>query len=108
MVRRKENSQQLIPQRVIHFSRQDLRPIEEDIYDGQGTIQTQAIYGPYQQFGGVSYPASISIKRPLEEYQIVITIEKLTVNQKLADDQFELKIPEGTQVQELGRKDTRS
>ncbi len=101
VVRRKENSQQLIPQRVIHFSRQDLRPYQEDIYDAQGDIQTQAIYGRYQQFGSVSYPSSVSIRRPLEEYQIVVTVQKLIVNQKLAEDQFELKIPEGTTIQDL-------
>ena len=101
VARRKENSQQLIAERVIHFNRQDLRPSEEDIYDAQGDIQTQAVYGPYQQFGSVSFPSAISIRRPLEEYQIVVTVEKLIVNQKLADDQFELHIPEGTSVQEL-------
>ena len=101
VVRRKENSHQLIPQRVVHFSREDLRPHEEDIYDAQGSIQTQAVYGTYQQFGSVSYPSSITIKRPLEEYQIVVTVQKLIVNQKLAAEQFELKIPDGTMVQQL-------
>jgi outer membrane lipoprotein-sorting protein len=47
------------------------------------------------------YPSTITIKRPLEEYQIVITIEKLTVNAPLTDAQFELKLPEGVQVQKL-------
>ncbi len=101
VVRKKENSQQLIPERVIHFSRQDLKPYQEDIYDAQGNIQTQAVYGPYQVFGERSYPGTITIKRPLEEYQIVVTVEKLTVNQKLAEDQFELSIPEGTTIQKL-------
>jgi hypothetical protein len=100
VVRRKENSQQLIPERVIHFSRLDLKPFQEDIYDPKGDIQTQAIYGPYQMFGDRSYPGTITIRRPLEEYQIIVTIEKLIVNQKLADDQFELKIPDGTTIQE--------
>ncbi len=101
VVRRRENSQQLITERVIHFSRVDLRPVEEDIYDSKGEIQTQAIYGPYQTYGDRSYPGSITIRRPLEEYQIVVTVQKMIVNQKLADDQFELKIPDGTTIQEL-------
>jgi outer membrane lipoprotein-sorting protein len=101
VLRKKPNSQQLIPERVIHFDRTDLRPYEEDIYDAKGAIQTQAIYGPDQTFGDVKFPGTITIKRPLEEYQIVITFEKLRTNLALNNDQFELKTPEGAKVQEL-------
>ena len=95
------NSNILVPVRIIHVSRVDLLPSGEDIYDKNGNIQTQAVYGPYESFGDFRYPSSITIKRPLEEYQIVITFQKVTVNQPLADNQFELKIPEGTQIQNL-------
>lgn len=101
VVRRKPDSQQLIPQRVIHFSRVDLQTVQEDIYDAEGSIQTQAIYGPLQQFGPHLFPGTITIKRPLEEYQIVITVQKVNVNLTLTDDQFEIKIPEGTPVRKL-------
>ena len=87
--------------RVIHFSRIDLRPIEEDIYDQKGQIQTQATYGPLQTFGTERFPGTITIKRPLEQYQILITFQKLAVNQPLHDDQFQLTIPRGTPVQKL-------
>jgi len=92
---------QLIPARVIHFNRVDLLPIEEDIYDQNGDIETQVIYGPYQKFGATKYPGSVTIRRPLEQYEIELTIQKLQLNQPLTDDQFELKIPEGVQVQKL-------
>jgi outer membrane lipoprotein-sorting protein len=101
VLRRKENSQELIPERVIHFNRVDLHPYSEDIYDAKGAIQTQTIYGKEQTFGGVKFPGTITIKRPLEEYQIVITVQKLMTNLKLTDDQFELKTPPGATVQEL-------
>jgi outer membrane lipoprotein-sorting protein len=101
VVRRKPDSQELIPQRVIHFSRVDMHTVQEDIYDPEGAIQTQAIYGPIQQFGPQSFPGTITIKRPLEEYQIVITIQKVNVNLALTDEQFEIKIPEGTPVEKL-------
>ena len=101
VLRKKPNSQQLIPERVIHFDRTDLRPYEEDIYDAKGAIQTQAIYGPDQTFGDVKFPGTITIRRPLEEYEIVITFEKLRTNLALNNDQFELKTPEGAKVQEL-------
>ncbi|HEX5236352.1 MAG TPA: hypothetical protein VFW25_13600 [Silvibacterium sp.] len=101
VLRRKANSQDLIPERVIHFNRVNLRPSGEDIYDSKGAIETQAIYGPDQTFGPVKFPGTITIKRPLEEYQIVITLEKLVTNLKLTNDQFELKTPAGAMVHEL-------
>jgi outer membrane lipoprotein-sorting protein len=99
--RRKENSQELIPERVIHFSRIDLHPYQEDIYDSKGAIQTIATYGPLQTFGTQKFPGVITIKRPLEELQIVINISRLTVNLDLPDSQFDLKVPAGVTVQQL-------
>ncbi|HMD19757.1 MAG TPA: hypothetical protein VKH40_05520 [Alloacidobacterium sp.] len=99
--RKNPNNNILVPVRVIHVSRVDLLPNGEDIYDKDGNIQTQAVYGPYESFGDFRFPGSITIKRPLEEYQIVITFQKVTVNQPVPDDQFEMKIPDGTQIQNL-------
>jgi outer membrane lipoprotein-sorting protein len=101
VVRRKPNSQELIPQRVIHFTRTDLHTVQEDIYDQKGQIQTTAIYGPLQRFGPKMFPGTITIKRPLEEFQIVVTMQKLIVNLSLDDQTFEIKIPEGTPVRNL-------
>jgi hypothetical protein len=95
------NSNVLHPRRVIYFSRIDLRPIEEDIYDQSGQIQTQALYGPLQKFGTQLFPGTVTIKRPLDQYQILITFQKVAVNQPLNDEQFQLTIPEGTPVQKL-------
>jgi len=99
--RKNPDNNVLVPIRVIHVSRVDLLPSGEDIYDKDGNIQTQAVYGPYESFGNFRFPGSITIKRPLEEYQIVITFQKVTVNQPLKDNQFQLDIPNGTQVQRL-------
>jgi hypothetical protein len=98
---RKGNSNVVFAKRVIHFSRIDLRPIAEDIYDQKGQIQTQATYGPMQTFGTEHFPGTITIKRPLDQYQILITLQKLVINQPLNDEQFQLTIPEGTPMQKL-------
>ncbi|HEX3986617.1 MAG TPA: DUF4292 domain-containing protein [Acidobacteriaceae bacterium] len=87
--------------RVIHISRIDLRPVQQDIYDQHGQVQTQAFYGPLQTFGTERFPGTITIKWPQQQEQILITIEKLRMNLPLANDQFELKIPEGTKIKEL-------
>jgi hypothetical protein len=101
ILRRKDQSNVLTPERVIHFSRIDLHPYQEDIYDNDGAIETTAVYGPMQTFGKIQFPGVITIKRPLDQYQIQITFQKVIVNLELKDNQFELKIPEGTQIQNL-------
>jgi hypothetical protein len=98
---RQGNSNILQTKRVIHFSRLDLRPIEEDIYGPDGQVQTQANYGSLQTYGTEHFPGTVTIKWPLQEQQILVTIQKLRVNLKLEDTTFQLEIPKGAAVQEL-------
>jgi hypothetical protein len=84
--------------RVIHIGRSNLLPYQQDIYDRDGNVVTQAFYSNYQTFGDIRFPMKIEIKRPQDQYTLTITITKLTLNQKLEDDQFELKIPDGVPV----------
>jgi outer membrane lipoprotein-sorting protein len=99
--RRKPDSRQLTPVRVITFHRDDLLPYQQDLYDSDGNLETQIDYSRYADFGDNKYPSTIVIKRPLEEYQIVLTVDKVVENMTLTDDQFQIKIPEGTQIQNL-------
>jgi outer membrane lipoprotein-sorting protein len=89
------------PVRVIRFSRLDLLPVEQDVYDTAGNVTTRVTYFHYQNFGNTRYPSRIVIDRPMESYSIALTIEKLTVNQPLPEDQFQLKIPPGIHIEEL-------
>jgi hypothetical protein len=102
VVRQRPHSQELIPLRAIHFSRVDLLPFQVDSFDDAGVLVTEVDYGPFQEMDGVNYPKTITIKRLVdEEYQIVITVNKLIVNSVLTDAQFEVKVPEGVTVQRL-------
>jgi outer membrane lipoprotein-sorting protein len=87
--------------RVIHIGRSTLLPYQQDIYDQNGYVVTQAYYSNYQTFGDIPFPMKIDIKRPQDQYGLSITITKLTLNQKLEDDQFELKFPEGVAVKTM-------
>lgn len=91
----------MVTRRQIRFSRLDLNPVEEDIYGPDGQIQTQALYGPMQKFGDQQFPGTITLKWPLQEQQILITIQKLRVNLNLEDSQFQLQVPKGMPVQQL-------
>jgi outer membrane lipoprotein-sorting protein len=101
IMRRTPDSSQLTPVRVVTFHREDLLPYQQDMYDKDGNLETQVSYSAYQDFGSTRYPTKIIIKRPLEEYQVVLTVENVKENMTLTDDQFEIKVPEGTTVQHL-------
>lgn len=101
VMRRKPGSRELTPMRVVTFHRDDLLPYQQDLYDSEGNLETEVIYGPYENFRNMQYPSRITIKRPLEDYQVVMTIDKVVENMPLHDDQFEIKLPEGTQIKRL-------
>jgi len=87
--------------RVIHIGRSNLLPYKQEIYDERGQIVTRALYSDYQIHGEIEYPTKIQIERPLDHYGLNLTIIKLTLNEKLEDDQFDLKIPEGVPIQTM-------
>jgi outer membrane lipoprotein-sorting protein len=99
--RRKPGSQELTPVRVVYFHRDDIQPYQQDLYDSEGNLETQVFYSAYQDFGSSKYPFKVTIKRPLEELEIVLSVEDVKENQTLTDDQFVVKLPEGTEIQQL-------
>ena len=99
--RSKPGSRQLTPVRVVVFRRDDLLPSQQDLFDSEGNLETMVEYADYRNFDSVKYPATIIIKRPLEEYQLVLTVESVQENMNLTDDQFQIKIPAGTPIQNL-------
>jgi outer membrane lipoprotein-sorting protein len=87
--------------RVIHINSTDLLPYQQDIYDKDGQVVTKALYSNYQNFGDIPFPMTIVIQRPRDHYSLTVTIVKLMLNQKLEDDQFELRIPENISITKL-------
>jgi hypothetical protein len=96
--RRQPGTQQLIPVRVVTFKRDSLLPYQQDLYDGDGNLETEITYGPYQKFDTIQFPSTITIKRPLDEVQIVLIVEDVKENLTLPDDQFLVPIPEGSRI----------
>jgi outer membrane lipoprotein-sorting protein len=87
--------------RVIHINSTDLLPYQQDIYDPDGKVITKAYYSNYQFYGQTPFPSNIIIERPRDHYSLTINLTKLTLNEHLDDDQFELKIPEGINIETL-------
>ena len=93
--------------RKIVFSRTDLLPHRQFLYDQQGNLVTDARYANYKDWEGVSFPSRIEISRPQEEYDITLNILKLEINKPLRDDQFALEQPPGAEVVRLDQAQSR-
>lgn len=87
--------------RKIVFSRTDLLPHRQLLYDDQGNLVTNARYAQYHDDNGIKFPQQIEISRPQEEYDITLNIVKLELNKPLSDDRFVLEQPPGVQVLHL-------
>jgi hypothetical protein len=87
--------------RKIIFERVRLTVHRQIIFDTKGDVVTQATYQVYKDYNGVSFPNVIVIERPQEEYAIRLTVEKLSINEPLRDDQFALQQPPGSQLVNL-------
>jgi len=90
--------------RKVIFSRTDLKPHRQLIYDEKGEVVTDVRYGDYNDYDGISFPKQTEIERPQEEYDITLNIVKLDLNKPLTDDQFELQQPAGAEVVRLGQQ----
>jgi hypothetical protein len=86
---------------VVTFHRDDLLPYDQDVYDSAGTLVTQIRYGNYADFSAGKYPSTVTIKRPQEGIQLVLTVERVEENVDLPNKQFEVEIPPGTQIRNL-------
>ena len=87
--------------RKVYFNRADLMPYRQTFYYDTGAIATDVIYSDWQPYNGVQFPSLIEIERPQEEYRIALKMVKLTLNEPLKPEQFQLNIPPGVTVTEL-------
>ena len=90
--------------RKIIFSRTDLLPHRQLIYNERGDLVTDARYEDFKDYNGIMFPTQIDIWRPQEEYSILLKIVKLQLNQSLTDEQFALQQPPGAEVTNLDQK----
>jgi hypothetical protein len=87
--------------RVVHISRGDLLPYQQDQYNDQGQVVTRAFYSEYQKFGDIPFPTHILIRRPLDQLSLTLTISKATFNETLESDEFDLKIPDNVPIKKM-------
>lgn len=97
VIRKTSENEGLLTRKVV-FSRTDLKPHRQYIYDEQGKLITDARYAEYKDYNGVSFASRIEISRPQEEYDITLNMLKLEINTSLTDEQFVLDQPPGADI----------
>lgn len=101
---RKHDGEWRLARKVV-FDRTNLRAHRQIVFDDKGNPVTDASYQFFQDYNGVQFPSSIDIKRPQEEYDIKLLVQKLTINQPIKDDQFALQQPPGFTLVNLDERD---
>jgi len=91
--------------RKVVFDRTNLRPHRQITFDELGNRVTEAGYQLFKEYDGIPFPSLIDIKRPQEEYDIKLIMVKLTLNQPIAEDQFALQQPVGSELVNLDERD---
>ena len=88
--------------RKVWFDRIDLRVSRIENFGSGGDVASDVVYGNWQATGATSYPWQVNVTRPGDDYQLQITIKKLTVNEPIAADRFLLPQPPGTDLVNVG------
>ena len=91
--------------RRIWFDRADLSITRMEIFGARGRLLSDIRYADWSRSlgrGDVSYPRTIRVRRPRDDYQLEIRITKLTLNEAIAAERFELKQPPGTELVRVG------
>jgi len=107
VIRKKGENQGILARKII-FSRVDLKPHRQYIYDDQGKLITDAKYAEYKDYDNVNFASRIEIARPQEEYDITLNMLKLEINKPLRDDQFALQQPPGAEIVRLDHQPPQS
>jgi outer membrane lipoprotein-sorting protein len=93
--------------RKIWFDRTDLSVARVQTYESGGRLVTDVHYADWQPADAVAsgdplrYPRSVRIARPQDDYRLDVRITKLTMNETITADRFQLAQPEGTELVEL-------
>ena len=83
------------------IDRTDMQVSRKQVFAKEGRLETDVEYLDYQSEGAESFPQTVVIQRPLEEYTVKMTFLKAAFNQKLAVDTFNLERPDGSELVRL-------
>jgi hypothetical protein len=85
------------------IDRTDLQISRKQVFAKDGRIETDVEYSNYQTDGESSFPHTVVIQRPIEEYTLKMAFQKAALNQKLPEDAFNLERPDGSDLVQVAR-----
>ncbi len=88
--------------RRIWFDGTDLNLVRIDTFEPGGKPAAITRYSGWDAFGAVRYPKQILLDRPQNDYQLQLAILKVTANEEITPDRFELPQPPGTELIRVG------
>ena len=88
----------------IWFDRTNLGIARVQTFGPGGKLMSDVRYSAWQPVESASYPRQIALSQPANDYQLQIGIEKLTVNEAIAADRFQLQQPPGTELVHVGEE----
>ena len=92
--------------RKVWFDRADLSVARIQVFGEQGRIVTDARYEDWQPpeqiqgeaIAGLRYPRIIRVARPRDDYRLEIRITRITLNESIAAERFDLPQPPGSEL----------
>ena len=84
------------------FERERLELRRLDIYDEAGDVLTRATYSGWEEEAGIPFAREVSISRPLDGYDLRLTVETPGLNAELPANAFVLEPPEGMKIERIG------
>jgi outer membrane lipoprotein-sorting protein len=95
-------------ERNLWFDRSDLHLARIQIYGSAGKLVSDIRMVDWQpasstaSAGGVEFPRHIWLQRPHDDYKLEIKVKKVTLNETLSDDRFQLQQPPGAELVKVG------
>jgi outer membrane lipoprotein-sorting protein len=85
-------------ERKVWFDRANLSIVRLEAYGPDGRLDSDVHYSDWQPLEDIPFPRDIRIIRPHEDYQLEIHIMKLTLNETISADRFDLPQPPGSEL----------
>lgn len=99
-------------ERNLWFDRSDLHLARIQIYASAGKLVSDIRLDAWQSaapatsaatvHGNVEFPRRITMQRPHDDYKLEIKVKKVTLNEVISDDRFQLQQPPGTELVKVG------
>lgn len=85
--------------RAVYFDRYTLGIVRQKSFNSAGEIVSETGYSNWKPYGEISYPSVVTIRRPMEGYEVTMTVVDMTINPPdMTAAKFTLAQPPGTQL----------